>query len=201
MSDSKEAETDGEDVNWQIVNPTNPAQYFHLLRRQMIRPFRKPLIVFAPKKILKMSEARSDIKELQPGTSFKRVLVSSTSPSPKEVVETVVFLTGKHWYSLHDFAVAQNINNVSFVRLEELVPFPTKDLQSVVKQFSNAKRFVWSQEEGRNMGAWQFIYPRFKNLVGLDLEYVGRPELCQPDVGVGAVYQKQANEVIEKVFH
>jgi len=200
MTDSRESEVDGDNVNWNVVNPTTAAQYFHLLRRQMIRNFRKPLVVIAPKVLLRLSDASSQLSEMAPGTHFKPVIGDSIAKDPK-AVKKIVFVCGKHYYPLARHAQENGITDSAFVRLEQLCPFPTKDLQEEVKKYPNAKKFVWSQEEHRNAGAWTFVQPRMKNMVGISsLHYVGRSELCQPATGVATVHRKEEAAVIKDTF-
>ncbi|XP_059087198.1 2-oxoadipate dehydrogenase complex component E1-like [Tigriopus californicus] len=205
MTDSKESDgADGDDVNWHVVNPTTSAQYFHLLRRQMIRNFRKPLVVVGPKVLLRLPAASSNLSEMKSGTSFQTVLpdprLEGLGGSAFDKIKRVVFVSGKHYYALARHADEKSVNDIAFVRVEQLCPFPTQELQEELKKFKNAKRFIWSQEEHRNMGAWSFVYPRFRNLVGVNLDYVGREVLCQPAVGVGKLHQEEANYVVEDVF-
>jgi len=201
MTDSKETSVDGDDVNWQVAFPSTSAQYFHLLRRQMLRDFRKPLVVVAPKILLRLAAASSPLSEMASGSHFRPVITSlSVGTKSPEEVERVVFVTGKHYYALARHAEESGLSGVAFVRLEQLCPFPTKELQEAVAPFKRAKKFVWSQEEHRNMGAWQFVSPRFRNLVGRNLSYCGRSELCQPAAGVGKVHQAEAKLVVEEPF-
>jgi len=199
MTDSREKSCDGDNVNWEVVNPTTAAQYFHLLRRQMVRNYRKPLVVIAPKVLLRLPAAASTLEDVAPGTSFQSVITDHSINVP-ESVEKVVFVSGRHYYTLTKHAQENSINNVAIIRLESLCPFPAERLQQEVKKFSKAKKFLWSQEEHRNQGCWSFVKPRFEALVGLNLEYAGRRELCQPAVGVGRIHQAENLDIIEQTF-
>merc|ERR1712223_883280 len=190
MTDSKEKSCDGDNVNWEIVNPTTAGQYFHLLRRQMIRNFRKPLVVVAPKILLRMSAASSALNDMGPGTFFNPVLGDSKVVD-RQKVKKVIFVSGKHYFALEKKIEEEKISDTAIIRIEQLCPFPVADLQNEISKYPNAKKFVWSQEEHRNMGAWSFIEPRFRNLVGVAPMYVGRSELCQPAVGVASVHRKE----------
>lgn len=165
----------------------------------MVRNFRKPLVVVGPKTLLRLPAAASALSDMAPGTGFRPVLVDSTSQDPAKVTR-VVFVSGKHYYALRKHAEEAGAADVAFVRLEQLCPFPTGRLQEAVAAFPKAKSFVWSQEEHRNQGAWTFVSPRFRNLVGVDPEYRGRGVLCQPAVGVGQVHQLEAKMVVESAF-
>ncbi|XP_056243902.1 2-oxoadipate dehydrogenase complex component E1 [Seriola aureovittata] len=199
MCDSKEEGVDSDSVNMSVVNPTTPAQYFHLLRRQMIRNFRKPLIVVGPKTLLRFSGAVSSLTELAPGTSFKPVL-GDTSVSAASV-QRVVLCSGKHYYALLKQREASAANqNTALIRVEELCPFPLEALQQELKKYPSAKEFIWSQEEPQNMGPWSFIAPRFEKQLACKLRLVSRPALPAPAVGIGTLHQQQQEAIITATF-
>uniref|UniRef100_H2Y7C1 2-oxoadipate dehydrogenase complex component E1 n=1 Tax=Ciona savignyi TaxID=51511 RepID=H2Y7C1_CIOSA len=152
-------------VNMSVCHPTTSAQYFHLLRRQMLRNFRKPLIVASPKILLRLPAASSHIKEFESGTHFLPVIGDTSAQSP-QTVKKVILCSGKHYYALEDQRkkLSQNdkdLKNVAIVRVEELCPFPTDALRQELARFPSAETFVWAQEEPRNMGPWSFVNPRF----------------------------------------
>uniref|UniRef100_A0A2K5RHC3 2-oxoadipate dehydrogenase complex component E1 n=1 Tax=Cebus imitator TaxID=2715852 RepID=A0A2K5RHC3_CEBIM len=191
---------DGDTVNMFVVHPTTPAQYFHLLRRQMVRNFRKPLIVASPKMLLRLPAAVSALQEMAPGTTFNPV-IGDSSVDPKKV-KTLVFCSGKHFYSLmkqreslgakkHDFAI---------IRVEELCPFPLDSLQQEMSKYKHVKDHIWSQEEPQNMGPWSFVSPRFEKQLACKLHLVGRPPLPVPAVGIGTVHLQQHEEILAKTF-
>ncbi|KAB7504279.1 putative 2-oxoglutarate dehydrogenase E1 component DHKTD1, mitochondrial [Armadillidium nasatum] len=167
MSNSSETRPDSERVNWNIVFPTTAAQIFHALRRQMIRNYRKPLIVIGPKSILRLPAAFSPLEDMKPGTYFLPV-IGDSEVKPEEV-RKIVFLSGKHYYFLKTEREKLGIKDTALVRLESLCPFPTREINEVLKKYPKAKTFIWSQEEHRNMGAWSFVAPRFRNLCGTQL--------------------------------
>lgn len=171
---------------------------FHLLRRQLIRPFRKPLIIAGPKLLLRFPAAVSTLEDMAPGTSFQPVLddVSVASSS----IRRLLFVSGKHYYALNQHRVDNAIKDVAIIRIEELCPFPALSLQKLVSKYSNAKEFIWCQEEPRNGGAWSFIEPRFRSLVGVNLRYSGRPALAAPAVGVSAMHKIEAANLIKDNF-
>ncbi|KAK3755337.1 hypothetical protein RRG08_026067 [Elysia crispata] len=197
--DSKEDKVDGDNVNIQIVNPTTAAQYFHLLRRQMVRNFQKPLIVAGPKTLLRLPAAASTLAEMAPGTHFLPVLPDSTAVTSAEVTR-LVFCSGKHYYALVEERQKRAAKHVAFIRLESLCPFPTSELQELLQQYPNVKEFIWSQEEHRNMGAWSFVNPRFQNLVGCSLKYAGRDVLGTPAVGIGELHKKEIEAMMAQTF-
>lgn len=199
MCDSKLDGVDGDTVNMSVVNPTTSAQYFHLLRRQMIRNFRKPLIVVGPKTLLRFSGAASSLSEMAPGTSFKPVLGDTSVAA--ESVQKVVLCSGKHYYALLKQREASEANqNTALVRVEELCPFPLEALQQELKKYSSAKEFVWSQEEPENMGPWSFVGPRFEKQLACQLRLVCRPALPAPAVGIGTLHHQQQEAILTATF-
>ncbi|KAJ2197912.1 hypothetical protein IW144_002173 [Coemansia sp. RSA 522] len=172
--------------NIYVTYPTTPAQFFHLLRRQVKRNFRKPLIVAAPKTMLRLASATSALNEMSPGTCFKPVLDDPTTRDPHSV-KRVMVVSGKLYY---DLAKLKNENplgeHVAIVRVEELTPFPRRELFHVLSRYDNATDFVWVQEEPRNAGAYAFAAPRIKSMLPqhTTLRYVGRSEHAATCSGV-----------------
>ncbi|XP_042218066.1 probable 2-oxoglutarate dehydrogenase E1 component DHKTD1, mitochondrial isoform X2 [Homarus americanus] len=197
--DSSETSPDGEDVNWGIVNPTTPAQYFHLLRRQVMRNYRKPLIIAGPKMILRLPAATSSLEDMAPGTHFLPVL-GDKSVSP-DSVRKVIFVSGKHYYALVSEREARGISDTAIIRLESLCPFPTKEINDELIKYKKAKTLVWSQEEHRNMGAWTFVHPRFENLCSTKLLYAGRDVSGVAAVGVGQLHKQEIQAIMDKTFN
>lgn len=197
LTDSKESEPDGDDINLQVIFPTTPAQYFHLLRRQMIRNYRKPLIVISPKTLLRLSEATSSFTEFSPGTSFQNVIPDDSVK--EDLVRKIIFTSGKHYYNLIKKRNEKNINDTAIIRVESLCPFPTSELQKLADKFRKAQNFIWCQEEPRNMGAWTFVKTRFENLVGIPIKYVGPEEIAAPAL-VGQEHYKVQNKIFDDVF-
>ncbi|XP_014469454.1 PREDICTED: probable 2-oxoglutarate dehydrogenase E1 component DHKTD1 homolog, mitochondrial isoform X2 [Dinoponera quadriceps] len=198
LTNSKENEADSDDVNMEIANPTEPAQYFHLLRKQMVRDYRKPLILIGPKILLRHSQAVSSMTHFEPQTSFKTVIGDDKVKS--DDVNKVILVSGKHYYALKDYRESTENKNVAIVRIESLCPFPIQELLEEIEKYKHARIFVWSQEEPRNMGAWSFVKPRFENLCGRQLKYCGRETMAAPAVGDGQMHQQEAKEVVVKPF-
>ncbi|XP_064535952.1 probable 2-oxoglutarate dehydrogenase E1 component DHKTD1 homolog, mitochondrial [Drosophila montana] len=198
LSDSKETAPDGDSVNVHVVNPTTPAQYYHVLRRQLARNFRKPLVVVAPKTLLRLPAATSTHEDFQPGTLFHNVLGDSTV-QPEEV-RKVIICSGKHYYNLVEERAKRQVQDTAIVRLESLCPFPVQELQAQLAQYGEVQSFVWSQEEHRNMGAWTFVRPRFENLIGKQLHYCGRCEAPTPATGIGKVHKREVDEIVAAPF-
>ncbi|THH08009.1 hypothetical protein EW145_g2992, partial [Phellinidium pouzarii] len=197
------------DINMHVVYPTNPAQYFHLLRRQMKRNYRRPLIVAAPKGLLRLPAAASSITDFEPTTRFQPVLDEQMNNTSS--VERVVLLTGKIYYDLLKERAERGLENkVALIRIEELSPFPFRMLQDVLGRYSQACDVYWLQEEPRNQGAWTHVEPRINNVLeriegdgrngSRALRYIGRKEDALPAVGVGKVYKEQQNTVLRAAF-
>ncbi|XP_020295780.1 probable 2-oxoglutarate dehydrogenase E1 component DHKTD1 homolog, mitochondrial isoform X2 [Pseudomyrmex gracilis] len=197
LTDSKENTVDSDDVNIQVVNPTEPAQYFHLLRRQMVRNYRKPLMLVAPKILLRHPAAISPLSDFKPGRSFKTVIDNKVEASN---VTKVILVSGKHYYALDNYRESIGNKDAAIIRIESLCPFPVQELLKKIEKYKNARTFVWSQEEPRNMGAWSFVKTRFENLCGRHIKYCGRKAMAAPAVGDGQAHQQEANEVIIKPF-
>ncbi|XP_019512505.1 PREDICTED: probable 2-oxoglutarate dehydrogenase E1 component DHKTD1, mitochondrial [Hipposideros armiger] len=200
MCDSAEEGVDGDTVNMFVVHPTTPAQYFHLLRRQMVRNFRKPLIVASPKMLLRFPAAVSTLQEMAPGTTFKPV-IGDSSVDPKNV-KSLVFCCGKHFYALlkQRESLEAKKREFAIIRIEELCPFPLDSLQQEMSKYQNVKDFIWSQEEPQNMGPWCFVSPRFEKQLACKLRLVSRPPLPTPAVGIGTIHLQQHEDVLTKTF-
>lgn len=148
------------DENIQVVNTSTPANHFHLLRRQLSRPFRKPLVVFSPKLLLRYPDATSSLDELAKG-QFREVLDDPTAVVGS--VDTVVFCSGKFYYEMKAYANELGADNMAFVRIEQLYPLPKKQIEAIIAKY-NAKNVVWAQEEPENMGAWNYIAMKLRHI-------------------------------------
>lgn len=193
-----------------VVNPTTPAQYFHLLRRQIKRNYRKPLIVAAPKGLLRAPQATSIIGDFVPGTRFEPVLddAAFAATGNKSGVERVLLCSGKHYYALvEERAKRRQQESVAIVRIEELSPFPFQRVKEVLESYSGVAKqveWIWTQEEPRNQGAWIHVQPRLQSVmeeIGADkLVYRGRKECAVPATGVGAVHKKEVEQLLKDAF-
>ncbi|KAG4071158.1 hypothetical protein HA402_001148 [Bradysia odoriphaga] len=199
QTDSKETLPDGDDVNMQVINPTTPAQMFHALRRQIIRNFRKPLIVVSPKILLRLSNATSSFADFEPGKSFLPVIGDNVVSNPANV-KRIILCSGKHYYALNDERLAKKYDDVAIIRVESLCPFPVGEINKELEKYKNANIVVWSQEEHRNMGAWTFVKPRFENMCGRKIKYYGRSEGGTPAVGVSLWHKAEAADVVRSPF-
>ncbi|KAI8577536.1 hypothetical protein K450DRAFT_282476 [Umbelopsis ramanniana AG] len=188
--------------NWHVVNCTTPAQYFHVLRRQMKRSFRKPLIVAAPKGLLKSPVCTSSLSDMASGTHFQPILGDATVNDASSI-EKVVFVSGKLYYDLVKERENRGLNNkVALVRIEELCPFPRNEIANELSKYNNAGDYVWCQEEPQNGGAYSFMLPRLSKLLpsGQTLKYVGRKPLAAPAVGIAYRHREEQATILENVF-
>ena len=180
--------------NFQVANCTNPANYFHLLRRQIARPFRKPLVVFTPKKLLRYHRAVSSIQEMSSG-SFQEVIDDSLAIPSK--INQVVLCSGKFYYDLVENYETLDKGNIAFVRLEQLYPFPETQLKSIFSKYGKDCKYVWAQEEPLNMGPWSYILRKweYSKIVCFSREESGSPASGSPKV-----FERRQQEIINKVM-
>ncbi|KAK7041441.1 hypothetical protein VNI00_009307 [Paramarasmius palmivorus] len=191
-------------INMHVVFPTTPAQYFHLLRRQMLRNYRKPLVVAAPKGLLRLSAAASPLSDLASGTKFQPVLDDPIGN--QATAKRVVIVSGKIYYDLVKERQAQNlVDDVAFIRLEELAPFPFHALHKVLGGYTAASEFAYLQEEPRNQGAWLHVRERIEEVLRqlgktTQISYRGRKESAVPAPGIAKMYKEQQDAVIKAAF-
>jgi 2-oxoglutarate dehydrogenase E1 component len=184
--------------NIQVCNLTTPAQYFHVLRRQMHRDFVKPLIIMTPKSLLRAEFATSRAEDFT-GGAFEEILV--TRPEAKsEAVKRVVLCAGKVYYDLLNYRNEQKITDVPLIRLEQLYPLCEEKLRSIIGSFPAEAKLVWCQEESQNMGAWTFIEPRLRNLFKREITYAGRNASASPAVGALALHKREQAQLIKEAF-
>jgi 2-oxoglutarate dehydrogenase E1 component len=189
--------------NWQIVNCSTPANYFHVLRRQVARDFRKPLVVATPKSLLRHKLCVSSIDDFGPGTAFQRLIGERDGEHmvPDKSVDRVVFCSGKIYYELVTARAAAESWNVAIVTMEQISPFPFDLVAETMKKYENAE-VVWAQEEPKNMGAWYFVLARFKTaarqLLGREIttKYIGRRTMSAPAEGYGSVHTKEQAAIV-----
>jgi 2-oxoglutarate dehydrogenase E1 component len=187
--------------NWQVCIPTTPAQIFHLLRRQMLRKLRKPLVIITPKSLLRHKDAVSSLDELAKG-KFETVIGETDEMDPKKVTR-VVICSGKIYYELMAYRREQKITHTAIVRLEQAYPFPEKDLDQELKKWPKVKEVVWCQEEPRNQGCWYWLASRQHLVSVIDqaaLFLVSRPASASPAAGYYAKHNEQQKAVVEGAF-
>jgi len=185
------------DCNWVVANCTTPANFFHLLRRQIYLPFRKPLIVMTPKMLLRHPLARSPVEDFLTGESFRRVITDEGKVVENaENVKRIVFCTGKVFVDIHRArAEAKKDDQIAVVRVEQICPFPYDQVKGECDRFPNAE-IIWAQEEPKNMGAWTYVQPRLNSLLtaigrGVGVKYAGRKPSASPATGNKYTHEKE----------
>jgi 2-oxoglutarate dehydrogenase E1 component len=182
--------------NMQVCQPTTPAQYFHLLRRQVKADFRKPLIVMTPKSLLRHPLAVSSLDEFVKGT-FRGVL---EDPEADAGASKIVFCSGKIYYELLQRRRELKRTDIALLRVEQLYPFPQNPLRVILTRFKQTQSFCWVQDEPENMGAWTFVRPRLEAFLGKALSYIGRKASPAPATGFPHVFRRQQAEILERAI-
>jgi len=198
-----------------VVNCTTPAQYFHVLRRQIHRPYVKPLILMSPKYMLHHRACRSPIEAMEPGTFFYRVIIEGTPGDnmamkgyeivPNDEIKRVVFVSGKMFYELYHARAARKIRDVTFVRLEQIAPFPFDRMAAAAALYPKAQ-LVWAQEEPKNMGAYSYVRPRMATaLVELNHDNLRQLRvMCRPvaaaATGLFRVHMDELKDLVDQVL-
>jgi 2-oxoglutarate dehydrogenase E1 component len=183
------------ELNMFVVNITTPANYFHLIRRQLALPFRKPLVVMSPKSLLRHPKCVSELKAFTNG-NFEELIDDNTVKAAD--VKRVIFCTGKLYYDLLEQRDAGKLNHVALVRIEQLYPFPMQQFEAVLKKYNKAKQFVWAQEEPENMGAWMYLLRKLRHLT--DLEVVARAESGSPATGSSKRHAVEQKALVAKAL-
>ncbi|CAK2689381.1 subunit of E1(0) component of 2-oxoglutarate dehydrogenase [Vibrio crassostreae] len=183
--------------NMQVVVPSTPAQVYHMIRRQVVRPMRRPLIVMSPKSLLRHPMCTSSLEDLAEGT-FQPAIAEIDDLAP-ENVKRVVFCSGKVYFDLLDQRRKNEQDDVAIVRIEQLYPFPYEDVRAAIAQYTNVVDYVWCQEEPQNQGAWYSSQHNFRAAipVGADIQYAGRPASASPAVGYMSVHLKQQKALVD----
>ncbi len=189
------------DNNMQVVQPTSAAQIFHLLRRQMIRLFRKPLVIMTPKSLLRAKDATSDLSELAKG-EFRTVIGENDPSIDAKKVTRVIGCSGKVYYDLANARREREANDVAILRIEQLYPFPHKSLAGELKKYPAATEVVWCQDEPANQGPWFYVQHHvLENMIeGQKLAYAGRAASASPAVGYYAKHSEQQKVLVEQAF-
>jgi len=199
--------------NWQVCNPTTPANYFHVLRRQMERNFRKPLILMTPKSLLRHKRCVSFLSDLEPGTSFHRVFrdqaevvpgATTVQLAPDEEIRRVILCSGKIYFDLMEAREQTGEPHVQMLRLEQLYPFPEGPLGQELERFPNAE-IVWCQEEPRNQGAWYFVRQRIEYLMEklgrrVRPRYIGRQEYASTAAGLMSQHNAELHYIMDEAM-
>jgi 2-oxoglutarate dehydrogenase E1 component len=182
--------------NLLVVNPSTPAQLFHLLRRQVHLPFRKPLIVFTPKSLLRHPLCVSTLADLSDG-SFQEVL---TETNETAAITTVLLCSGKVSYDLAEYREREHREDVAIVKVEQLYPLRTDLLSAAPSRYGGAATWRWVQEEPANMGAWSFLKHDLESLLGRELAYVGRPPAAAPATGSHRMHKVEQDMLVSAAF-
>lgn len=181
--------------NMQIVNASTPANFFHVLRRQLKREFRKPLMVFTPKKLLRFPACVSSVEDLTSGR-FQEVIDDASAKATD--IDTVLFCSGKIYYDYMDKKAAYgDSSNIAIARIEQMYPFPQEQVDKIVAKYKKAERHIWIQEEPENMGAWSFMLRKFK---GVKLSLISIPESAAPATGSPKRHEKRVKTMFDKIF-
>lgn len=184
------------DFNVTVANCTTPANFFHLMRRQLVRPFRKPLVVMSPKSLLRHPEVISNVEEFTTGTRFQEVIDDEGVKDNKKI-KRLLLCSGKVYFDLLEKKRTDKINHVAIVRLEQLYPIPEKQLQALFEKYSHAE-IVWVQEESANMGAWQHLFMHFG--CKKDIRLIARRASASPATGFLRLHNLQQEELVSRAF-
>jgi 2-oxoglutarate dehydrogenase E1 component len=189
--------------NIQVCIPSTPAQVFHMLRRQAIRPLRKPLVVMTPKSLLRHKEAVSQLEELSEGR-FYNVIDETDALNPNEV-KRVVLCSGKVFYDLRAARREREITDIAIIRIEQMYPFPSEDLQAVIARYPNLEDAIWVQEEPKNQGVWYAMESRLSRVVqrhkvDVYLRYVGREPSASAAAGYSALHLREQERFIDEAL-
>jgi 2-oxoglutarate dehydrogenase E1 component len=182
--------------NIQVANPSTPASYYHILRRQALRKIRKPLVLMTPKGMLRDPRCTSPIGDLATGR-FEEILADPRTPKS---AKRVILCTGKVYFDLDDHRKAEKIEDTAIIRIEQLYPLHEKKLQAIVAACGKAEKIVWCQEESANMGAWNFIEPRLRKLFGREIAYAGRDASASTATGSHAIHELEQRELVNQAF-
>jgi 2-oxoglutarate dehydrogenase E1 component len=179
----------------QVVNCTSSSQFFHVLRRQMRRSYRAPLIIFTPKSLLRHPKAASPVEDFTTGR-FREVIDDPVAAARPDDVRRVIVCSGKVYYDLVEERAkrfADREYEIAIVRVEELYPWPEAELSKIIGRYAAAERRIWCQEEPRNMGPWTFVRDRLQSIIGEGnrLSYAGRAESASPAVGSPRIHRAQ----------
>jgi 2-oxoglutarate dehydrogenase E1 component len=190
--------------NIQVCLPTTSAQVFHMLRRQVLSPLRKPLVVMSPKSLLRHKETSATLEELADGT-FQVVIGETDSDIVADTVDRVILCSGKVYYDLRAERRTRGLTNIAIVRLEQLYPFPDENLKAEMKKYAQVSDVVWCQEEPMNQGAWYSSQHNMRNVIqsldlAIDLRYAGREASASPAAGYPELHNQQLKSFLEQAL-
>jgi 2-oxoglutarate dehydrogenase E1 component len=182
--------------NIQVANPSTPASYFHILRRQALRKIKKPLILMTPKGLLRDPRCASPLGDFATGR-FEEIL---PDPAAAKNAKRVILCSGKVYFDLADHRQAEKIGDTAIIRIEQLYPLHEKKLQAAVAACAQAEKIIWCQEESANMGAWPFLEPRLRRLFARDIPYAGRDASASTATGSHAIHELEQRELVNEAF-
>jgi 2-oxoglutarate dehydrogenase complex dehydrogenase (E1) component-like enzyme len=187
--------------NMQVCNVSTPAQYFHLLRRQIKSGVKMPLVIMTPKSLLRLPEAKSSRDEFLRGR-FQEILDDDTIKNQDKIIQ-LILTSGKVYYDLLKYRTESKITKIAIVRMEQFYPYPSKAIKKLLNKYSSMKKLTWVQEEPKNMGAWNFMKDRLENDLpeNCELEYVGRSESASPAVGSYKISVQQQKKLVKDAFN
>ncbi len=183
------------DYNMQLANCTTPANFFHILRRQLKRPFRKPLIIFTPKSLLRHPRVVSNLEEFTDGKFVEVIDDENANPGK---IKRVIFCSGKIYYELLEEKEKNSYDETAIIRIEQLYPYPEKQVNKILEKYDKAGMYLWVQEEPANMGAWEFMKDRIGKKV--KISHISRPPSGSPATGSSKFHQLQQGKIIDKAF-
>jgi 2-oxoglutarate dehydrogenase E1 component len=190
--------------NIRVANITNPANFFHILRNQILGKDRKPLIIMSPKSLLRHKLAVSSLEEFSE-INFRPIILETQKLVEDSKIRRVVFCSGKVYYDLFEARQAKNINDIAIIRLEQIYPFPTEELAKELKKYKNAE-IIWCQEEPKNMGAWHFVDDYFEEIL-IQIKhkisrakFVGRIDCASPATGYGSYHTREQKQLIDEAL-
>lgn len=186
--------------NMHVCNVTTPAQYFHVLRRQIKHSTQKPLVIMTPKSLLRLPDAKSPREDFVSGKFHE--IIDDNLITNKSGIDRIILTSGKVYYELLKFRKDSNINNSAIIRFEQYYPFKGELLGNIISSYPKEKKIIWVQEEPKNMGAWNFISQRIYEAISTDkkLYYAGRPESASPAVGSAKISAQQQKDLVEEAF-
>jgi 2-oxoglutarate dehydrogenase E1 component len=181
--------------NFQVCQPSTAAQFFHLLRRQVVRPYRKPLVVFTPKSLLRHPDAASSLDELTQGSY--RPVIGEQDATP---ITRLVACAGRVYYDLAARKRERALNHVGLIRIEQFYPFPDRELCAELERYPEAEALIWCQDEPQNQGAWRYMAWQLRQICGLPVRYAGRPASASPATGDADVHKAQLDALLNEAL-
>jgi 2-oxoglutarate dehydrogenase E1 component len=199
-----------QDCNWQLVYPSTPANYFHALRRQIHRDFRKPAVIFTSKSLLRHPLARSTLTEMSEGTRFSKMIPAELAPGQKpDAIRRLIFCSGQVYYALKKHVDGNSLKDVAIARIEQLSPFPWDQVARELDRFPSATNLIWCQEEPMNLGPWGYMEPRFQSVLkylskahsGKTVEYAGRKTTAAVATGYKYLHLAEEHELLSMALY